>query len=361
MKISSLFLSVMAVAAITVAISGCYSNGPTPPANSGPPLPTATPAPSLLYVDHNGTFYTYRLPLSSSSKPVRALKEWPTPVPEPVIAADQYGNVALGSPTELRFFKAPIVSFAKSHAKLILKLTPAMTEIGVSGADLVDLEYDPNENLWLFNDLGAEISELSAPITSSTVAAALTIGFGTPGSKTAGFTALIQGRFDVNAALYVYALNNNSGRSRLFKVSFPYAKPPSQVGLDLAQADFVDASQWPPTAPNAPSLLLGQYYGQLSSPPPGVPPSPPVNVTAQFPQPFNPQVGLYPDAHLNTIVGALTADTYRASFYALDQSVGSLSVYGLPMGNKASPKITLLCPAGPSNCNNKPEHLFLAP
>jgi hypothetical protein len=241
----------------------------------------------------------------------------------------------------------------------VLTLTPAITEIGISGADLVDLEYDPNENLWLFNNLGAEISELSAPITSSSVAAALTLGFGAPGSKTAGFTSLIQGRFDVNAALYVYAYNGT--RFRLFKVSFPYAKPPSDMGLDLAQSAFVDSTQWPPTAPNAPSLLLGQYFGQLRSPPPGVPPSPPVDVTAQFPQPFNPQVGLYPNAHLNGIVGALVADPYRASFYTLDQSVGSLNVYGLPMANNASPKITLQCLAGPSGCSDKAEHLFLAP
>lgn len=361
MKLSPIFLTLMAVAAVTVAISGCVSSGPTPPAISQPPLPTASPAANSLYVDHNGTFYEYRLPLSSGSKPVRKLVEWPKLGVAPVIAADQYGNVALGSPTELRFFKAPIVSFNKSRARLVLKLTPAMTEIGISGADLVDMQYDPNENLWLFNDLGAEISELSAPITSSTVTAALTVGFGAPGTKTAGFTSLIQGRFDVNATLYVYAFNGNSGRSRLFKLPFPYAKPPGQVGLDLAQADFVDSSQWPPPASNAPSLLLGQYFGQLRSPPPGVPPSPPVNVTAQFPQPFNPQVGLFPNAHLNGIVGALTADPYRASFYTLDQSVGSLSVYGLPMANKASPKITLQCLAGPSACSDKPEHLFLAP
>jgi hypothetical protein len=359
MKLSAIFLTLMAIAAVSVAISGCVSNGPSAPA--GPQLPpaTSTPAPNLLYVDHNGKFYEYRLPLSSSSKPIRTLTEWPTLGIAPVIAADQYGNVALGSPTELRFFKAPIVSFAKSHARLVLTLTPAITEIGISGADLVDLEYDPNENLWLFNNLGAEISELSAPITSSSVAAALTLGFGAPGSKTAGFTSLIQGRFDVNAALYVYAYNGT--RFRLFKVSFPYAKPPSDMGLDLAQSAFVDSTQWPPTAPNAPSLLLGQYFGQLRSPPPGVPPSPPVDVTAQFPQPFNPQVGLYPNAHLNGIVGALVADPYRASFYTLDQSVGSLNVYGLPMANNASPKITLQCLAGPSGCSDKAEHLFLAP
>ncbi len=360
MKFSALFLSLMAVAAVTVAISGCgVVSGPASPPVSQPPPPTSSPAANSLYVDHNGTFYEYRLPLSPGSKPMRTLTEWAGLGIAPVIAADQYGNVALGSPTELRFFKAPIVSFAPSRAKLRLTLTPAITEVGISGADLVDLEYDPNENLWLFNNLGAEISELRAPISQSSVAA-LTIGFGAPGSKTAGYTALTQGRFDVNATLYVYASNSN-GHARLFKIAFPYAKPPSIVGINLAQSAFVDSSQWPPSAPNAPSLLLGQYFGQLRSPPPGVPPSPPVNVTAQFPQPFNPSVGLFPDAHLSGIAGALAADPNRASFYTLDQSVGTLNAWTLPMINKGSAKVTIPCLAGPTNCSNKSEHLFLAP
>lgn len=360
MKFSALFLTLMAVAGVTVAISGCGGvGGPAPLAISQPPQPTSTPASKLLYVDHNGTFYEYRLPLTSSSKPERTLTEWPGLGIAPQIAADQYGNMALGSPTSLRFFHAPIVSFAPARASLILTLTSAITEVGLSGADLVDMEYDPNENLWLFNNLGAEISELRPPISKSSVAA-LTIGFGAPGSKTAGFSTLMQGRFDVNAALYVYASTAN-GRARVFKISFPYARPPSDIGLNLAQADFVDSSQWPPTAPVAPSLALGQYTGQLRSPPPGVPPSPPVDVTAQFAQPFNPQLGLFPDAHLKTIVGALIADTYRYSVYTLDAGDGSLDVYALPMATNETVKVSLPCLAGPSNCSDKPEHLFLAP
>jgi hypothetical protein len=358
MKFSTLFLTLMAIAGIGVAISGCGASGPAPLSLSQPPQPSATPASTHLYVDHNGTFYLYKLPLTQGSKPVRTLTEWPRLAVAPQIAADEYGNVALASNTAIRIFHAPIVSFGRSHAELVIPLTPAITEIGQSGADLVDIEYDPNENLWLFNNLGAEISELRAPFQKSSVAA-LTIGFGAPGSKTAGFTTLVQGRFDVNAALYVYA--SSSTRSRLFKISFPYAKPPGSVGIDLGQADFVDASQWPPTAPNAPSLLLGQYFGALASPHPGSPPSPPVNVMAQFPQPFNPQQGLFPQAHVNTVIGALTADTYRSSFYTLDTTDGSLDVYGLPMASNATPKLSLPCLAGPSNCSEKGEHVFLAP
>jgi hypothetical protein len=359
MKISTAFVSLMGAACIAMAIAGCGgASGPAPLGISQPPLPTSSPAANLLYVDHNGTFYAYRLPLSQSSKPFRTLTEWPGLAIAPQIAADQYGNVAVASSKSIRFFHKPIVSFAPSHASLSLPLTPAITEIGLSGADLVDLEYDPNENLWLFNNLGAEISELQTPIQKSSVAA-LTIGFGAPGSKTAGFTTLVQGRFDVNATLYVYA--SATARSRLFKISFPYAKPPGTLGINLAQAAFVDATQWPPTAPNAPSLLLGQYLGQLSSPKPGSPPSPPVNVTGQFAQPFDPNTGLFPDAHLNTIVGALATDPYRYSFYTLDAGDGSLDVYDLPMHSKAKPKLSLPCPAGPSNCSEKLEHLFLAP
>jgi hypothetical protein len=241
---------------------------------------------------------------------------------------------------------------------LTLKLTPAITEIGVSGADLVDIEYDPNQNLWLFNNLGGEVSELRAPLSKSSVAA-LTIQFGAPGSKTAGFSTLVQGRFDVNAALYTYA--RSTLRSRVFKVGFPYAKPPSSIGLDIAQANFVDSSQWPPTAPVQPSLLLGQYFGPLHSPHPGSPPSPPVNVLGQFDEPLNPQFGLFPNQHVNTIVGALIADPPRGSLYTLDAADGRLDLYGLPMAGHATPKLSLRCPAGSFNCSQKGEHVFLAP
>jgi hypothetical protein len=358
MKSPALIFSLLVAGAIAAVASGCGVSGPAPIGVSCPPQPTATPAANLLYVDHNGTFYEYRLPLTSGAKPVLTLSEWPGIGVAPVIAADQYGNVALASPQQIRIFKAPIVSFASSRAALKIKLTPAITEIGPFGADLVDLEYDPNENLWLLNNLGAEVSELRAPLKRDSVAA-LRISFGAPGSKTAHFTTLVQARFDVNAALYVYA--SSSTRSRLFKTSFPYAKPPSSIGLDLAQADIIDPSEWPPTASSAPSLLLGQYLGQLHSPRPGSPPSPPVNVTAQFAQPFDPAQGRFPNAHVDTLIGALIADTYRYAYYALDSGDGSLNVYDLPMKSHEQPKITLPCLAGPSNCSEKPEHIFLAP
>ena len=359
MKSATLFVMLMAAATIATVVSACGgASGPAPQTVSQPPLPTATPAAGLLYADHNGIFYAYRLPLTASSKPERTLTEWPGLKVAPAIAADQYGNVALASTQELRLFRAPIVSFARSRAKLTIELTPAITNVGVNGAELIDMEYDPNENLWLFNNLGPEVSELRMPLSKSSVAA-VTIGFGVIGTKTAGFTLLVQGRFDVNAALYVYA--SSSTTSKLFKVSFPYAKPPAQVGINLAQADFVDSSQWPPAAPVAPSLLLGQYFGALRSPPPGAPPSPPVDVTGQFEQPFNPQQGHFPDAYLNTIVGALIADTNRYSFYTLNAGDGSLDVYDLPMKSRAKPKVSLRCLAGSSNCSHKFEHLFLAP
>jgi len=358
MKLSTLFAALVIAGAIATAAAGCSASGPAPLGISQPPLPTSTPASRLLYVDHNGTFDEYRLPLATGSKPVRTLQEWPGLAVAPQIAVDPYGNVALASSAKIRFFHPPILSFAPARASLILTLTPAITEIGLSGADLADIEYDPNSNLWLLNNLGAEISELRTPISRSSVAA-LTITFGAPGSKTAGFTTLVQARFDINAALYVDA--SSSTRSRLWKIGFPYARPPGSLGLSLAQADFVDATQWPPQAQNQPSLLLGQYFGQLHSPSPGSPPSPPVNVMAQFPQPFDPNVGRFPDAHVAAVVGALVADPYRSSFYTLDAGTGALDVFGLPLPSKAAPKVSLPCLAGPSNCGNKLEHLFLAP
>ncbi|MBV9719672.1 MAG: hypothetical protein JOZ77_10150 [Candidatus Eremiobacteraeota bacterium] len=356
-KFSNPFVALVGIA-IATAISGCVAAAPSSQSFSPPAEPTATPAANTLYVDHAGTLFVYRLPLSSASKPVRTLTEWPGLGLPPVIAADQFGNVAVASTTAIRFFSAPIVSLAPARAKLTLKLTPAITEVGDSGADLVDMEYDPNENLWLLNNLGALITELRSPISKSSTAA-VSIGFGAPGSKTAGFTTLVQARFDVNAALYVYA--SSSLRSRIFKISFPYARPPSDMGLDLAQADFIDSSQWPPTAPNAPTLLLGQYFGPLRSPTPGSPPSPPVDAAAQFAQPFNPSQGRFPSEHISTILGALIADPYRASFYALDASSGSLEVFGLPMQGGEKPKITLPCLGTAGICDEKGEHVFLAP
>jgi hypothetical protein len=323
MSVSRIFIGLMALATIGMLAAGCTASGPAPLAISQPPLPSATPAAGRMYVDHNGTLYQYALPLTQGSKPYRSLQEWPGLVKPPQISVNKFGEVALASPYEIRLFVPPIVSFAASRARLKLKLTPAITQIGPSdtGADLVDLEYDPNNNLWLFNNLGgAGISELRAPISRSSVAA-LTIAFGAPGTKAAGFTTLVQGRFDA----------------------------------------FVDSSQWPPSAPNTPTLLLGQYYGQLRSPSPGSPPSPPVTVTAQFPQPFNPSVGRFPDAHVNTLIGALAADPYRASFYTLDSGTGKLDVYGLPLPSNAKPRITLPCLGGPNNCSHQLEHLFLAP
>lgn len=358
MRVRLLFATLIALAGIAVVGSGCGASGPAPVAQLLPE-PTATPVDRLLYVDHYGTFYEYRLPLTQGSKPFRVLKEWAKlPVP-PMITADQYGNVALASTTELRLFKAPIVSFDRSRAKAQITLTPAMTGVGSFGADLSDIEYDPNENLWLFNNLGGlgGITQLRPPITQSSVASAIII-FGAPGTKTAGFTTVVQGRFDINATLYVYASASNT--SRLFKVAFPYAKPPGTTGLDLAQAEFVDSSQWPSSARTTPSLMLGEYTGDLRTPKPGAPPSPPVTVAAQFVEPLMPVQGSLPNEHINTNLGAVAADPYRYTFYGLSALDGALEAYQLPMQTNAKPTVSLKCLAGLDNCG-KTEHLFLAP
>lgn len=358
MRASTVFALIVAVGAAILVVSGCGATGPSPVASSIPVPPIATPPAKWLYVDHNGTFYSYRLPLSADSQPVQTLPEWPGLGLPPAIAVGPYGDVAVASPTKIRIFHPPIVSFEPSHVALSIPLTPAITEIDASGdADLVDMEYDPNDNLWLLNNLGAEISELRAPL-SKKMDAALTIGFGAPGSKTAGFTNLGEARFDVSATLYVYA--SSSTRSRLFKIAFPYAKPPSSIGLDLDQADFVDASQYLPTSKNPADLLLGQYYGALRTPKPGSPPSPPVDVMSQFYEPLQPTKGLIPNEHVNTVVDALSADPPRELIYTLQATNGELQVYGLPLQGGAKPIISLSCLAGASNCSGH-EHLFLAP
>ena len=351
------------IGATVVAVSACGGgggNGAVPVAISSPPLPTPTPAARRLYADHNGTLYAYALPLTTASRPVLVLPESPGGALAPQIAVDPYGKIAIATPTDVRIFTPPIRSFEPSAAKLKIALTPAITEIGPAGADLVDIEYDPRANLWLLNDLGGEISELAAPLSRSSVAA-LTIGFGAPGSKTAGYSSLIQARFDVSAALYVYANQTNTQRSRVFKVSFPYAKPPSPLHIDLAQADFVDSSQYLPTNPNPAPLALGQYFGPLASPPPGSPPPQPFNVLSQFAQPFNPVLGLFPDATTDTIVGALVADPPRSAFYVLEAANGRLDAYDLPLKRNAKPKLSIPCLGGPSNCDAKNERLFLSP
>ncbi len=324
--------------------------------------PGATPSPSAktLYVDHRGTLYRYALPLHAGEKPSQTLVEAPGSPITPQLSVNPYGTIAVATTTTVRLFGRPIQSLQPKRAKLTLKLTPAITEMGPAGADLVDIEFDPNNNLWLFNDLGGEISEVAAPIRQNSVAA-VTIPFGAPGTKAAGFTGLIQGRFDVSAALYVYANQAATNRSRLFKISFPYAKPPSPVGLDIAQADFVDSSQYLPTNPHPNSLLLGQYNGLLSSPTPNQPPPPPSNVMAQFPEPFPPAQDLFPNAHADTIVGALIADPPRDVFYTLDVSTGSLSAYALPLQSGAKPEFTIPCPGAPSDCSGQSEHLYLSP
>lgn len=356
MKLSTSFALFVAVAAAVVAAQGCGSVGPAPTSSAIPFPPNPTPPAKWAYVDHSGTLYGYRLPLQSSSKPAFALTEWPKDPFPPSIAVGPYGEVAVANSRAIRIFKPPIVSFDPSHAVLVIPLTPAITEIGAYGADLVDMEYDPNDNLWLVNDLGGEISELRPPLSKNMVAS-LTLAFGQPGSKTSGFTPL-QARFDVNATLYVFA--SAALRSRLFKDPFPYAKQPSDMGFNLSQADFVDSSQYLPQSKNPASVVLGQYIGQLHSPNPTSPPSPPIDRLAQFNEPlgYN-NHGLFPNYVINTIVGALAADAPRQAFYTLDNDNGELNVYPLPLVTHVKPLLSLPCPTT-ATCSSQ-EHLFLSP
>ena len=358
---ATLFCFCTLVAAM-FAVAGCGGggSGPAPVAISSPPLPTPTPAPGKLYVDHNGILYEYALPLKAGANPLRRLVEAPGSAFAPQLAVDPYGKIAIVTASTIRVFRPPIVSFEPRRAELSIPLTPAITQVGPAGAELNDTEYDPNGNLWLVSVLG-EVSELAAPLSRSTQSASLTVQFGAPGSKTSGFTP-VHASFDINATLYVFAAPAAGIESaRLFKTSFPYAKPPGGTGLNLDFADFVDSSQYLPTNPNPVPVILGQYNGSLKSPPPGQPPPPPVDRLSQFAQPLNPVQGLFPDATANTIVGSIAADAPRTVFYALDQTTGRLEVYGLPMAEAATPTLTFACIGGANLCSNKPEHLFLAP
>ena len=363
MKPSTIFALVLSCGIAVLVASGCGTSGPAPLTSPIPVPPNATPPAKWVYVDHYGTFFAYSLPLSAASQPARTLPEWPGLRFPPQIAVDLYGNVALAGPLAIKLFHPPIRSLKPSKAYLTIPLTPAITNMAPSGAELVDIEYDPSGNLWLFNNLGPEITELRTPFSKHMVAS-LAIIFGAPGSKTAGFTDITQGRFDVNSALYVYA-TATSGKggsiSKLFKLGFPYAKQPSPLNINLLESDFVDSSQYLPQSHNPASVLLGQYNGPLHTPHPGDPPSPPVDVLSQFYEPLQPVNGLLPNNIVKTIVGALTADAPRQLFYTLDAGDGNLQAYPLPMHSHTQPTLTIRCIGGSSKCSNQPEHLFLAP
>jgi hypothetical protein len=364
---------VAAGAAIVAAAAGCGGSTSTPvtlsqnasagsvalvarhPADS--PYATPTPANQRLYVDHAGILSVYALPLKAHAKPLTVLTEDPGGSQPPAIAVDPYGVVAVGTSSEVRFYKFPITTLAPAAAKLVMPLTPSITEVGQFGAELADIQFDPNRNFWLLNDLGGEVSEVRFPYRKDSVASVI-IGFGQPGTKTANFNELNQARFDVSASLYVFASSSNT--QLLFKTSFPYGKPPSGTGLDLAQAAFIDSSQYPPNNPNPASLIVGQYFGSLSSPPPQQPPPPPVDRLAQFTVPVNPLTGLFPNATVDVIVNALAADPNRGVIYVLTADTGKLEVFRLPLTNNAKPILTLDCLGGAKICDGKSEHLFTA-
>jgi hypothetical protein len=375
MKPSSIFCSFAFTVLSAIAVAGCGGGGSTPPVPSsfqsdarsvrGEYLATPTPAPRLLYAIHSGTVSVYALPLKANAKPLRELEVVPGhPSTAEAIAVDPFGKVAVATPKQLRIYWPPITSLEPSKARITVPFTPAMTAIGPSGADLVDIEFDPYDNLWLFSNLAGDITELVWPISRTSVA--LTdIQFGVTGTKTAGFETLVQGRFDVNSTLYVFADNSNIG-GQLFKIGYPYAKPPGGFyGLNLLQAAFVDPSQFlygpPPSLSDG--AIFGQYFGQLKSTPPLKPTPPPVNVLAQFNTPLMPNGGgtLYPNITVKANVGALAADPRRDVIYTLNVADGKLNVYPMPLPRSGKPNFSLACSGGPSICNSQPEHLFTAP
>ena len=158
---------------------------------------TPTPTPGHLYVDHNGTFSIYALPLTR----LRNLKER-CRKQRARCCRRRSPPTCSGtsrSPRRLRStsFTRRFVRLRRNRAYLKIPLTPAITQIGPSGADLADIEFDPNLNLWLVNNYGGgAVSELQRPLHKYAVAAA-TIFFGVPGTKAGPYGSLRNARFDV--------------------------------------------------------------------------------------------------------------------------------------------------------------------
>lgn len=363
----------VAVAAIVVA-AGCQSAAlqHALPMDAALALraavyPTPPPTPSArLYVDHNGTIFIYKLPLTLKSKPEQVLAQSPGST-STAVAVDGLGEIAVGTPSELRLFGGPkkhVTTLSPTKAWLRIPLTPAITSIGINGAAIADLEFDPTNNLWLVSAGGVpEVTELQRPFTKQATAVS-TVIFGASGTKAAGFSAVSQARFDISSALYVYAGNNNvppPQGQQLFKSSFPYVKPVTSTGLDLEQADFVDSSQYLISNPYPIPMILGQYFGPLHSPPPQAPPPPPVDELAQFQNPINVVQGPYPVATVNVVVGGLIADPPRMKIYTLRASDGQLQVWPIPLVNNGLPKISLRCPGTKTLCLTGSEKLFLGP
>ncbi|MBV8489533.1 MAG: hypothetical protein JO199_03310 [Candidatus Eremiobacteraeota bacterium] len=366
------WLPQLALAALVLAGVGCQAvaTNVSPPSASANGVrgraiadvyPTPQPSPAkYLYVDHLGMLAIYRLPLTANSTPMRVLDENPGGG-APAIAVDAYGEIAIGTTTEVRLYQPPIVSLAAKDATVRVHFTPAVTAIGPSGADIVGMVFDPSLNLWLLSGIGGEVTELQRPITPASVAAS-TVLFGVKGTKTSGFGILGGASFDISGTLYVYAINSGLPPpydGQLFKLGFPYVKPISTTGLNLSQADFVDTSQFLPSNPNPVPALLGLYNGPLHSPPPQVPPPAPVDELAQFASPLNSVTGPFPTATVSIVIGALIADPPRTRIYTLESTDGRLAEFAFPLQNRARALLTLRCPFKPSNCNEKPEHLYL--
>jgi hypothetical protein len=322
---------------------------------------TPTPEPEHLYVDHAGILSRYHLPLTSKSKPDFTINENPGGLP-PQIAVDQYGNITTATATELRIFKTPIVSLARNHARTIVPFNPAITAIGASGAVLNGIAYDPYNELWLLSAVGGEVEMLQPPIAKYSVAYTR-IQFGAPGSKTANYGSPEQISFDSSGNAYVYAGGGATG-ARLFKIAFPYSRPPSSLGVDIAAASWVDASQYfngPPYA-FSDGALIGQYTGPPASPAPLHSPAPNIEVLTQYTLPLDYITGLYPTVKTSDVVGATVPEPNRNVFYALRASTGALEVYAMPMASNAKPKLSLSCSAKTVGlCDGQSEHLFLAP
>ena len=246
MKISTVFALVVAVGAAILVVSGCGSSGPVPITSppSGPPNPT----PAANSAVRRSQRHALRVSAAAESS-FHAASHADRVAGLGLDAGNRRRSVrrrGRGQSQEIRLFHPPIVSFEPSHADLSIQLTPAITEIGAAATPIWLIWSTTRTTTSGCSTTSARRSPSCARRSPSRLQALFRSSSVLPGSKTAGYTTLGEGRFDVNAALYVYATNESGTRGCSRSVSRTPSRPVRWA--QLGQADFVDSSQYLPTA-----------------------------------------------------------------------------------------------------------------
>ena len=222
--------------AAVVLIAGC--GGGTGPRRSGSRNAAAADADAARRAGSTSIitarFYAYALPLT---KQIEAAADAAGMAGLRPSAADCGRSVRQRRARELE--EHSLLSAADRFVRRVAReadtpLTPAITEIGVSGADLVDIEYDPNAKpLAAQQPRRARSPSCAAPISkierrrghdSSSARRARRRPDSRRWSRRASTSMPRCTSMPSSSA---------TQRSRLFKVGFPYAKPPGSIGIEL--------------------------------------------------------------------------------------------------------------------------------